>query len=202
MHVKPNATNAEIKKAYKRLAIKYHPDKNLEDKVAASVFMDVVEAYNTLQYEDKRRVYDLDYRAYYKVVPASITAHDILYQAKSIKDLIAISDPYRMNEDAVYMQLQQLLSNENILIINEELDDNSATILVNEILLCCVPLSFAQFESIIGKMHLLKSYAAISSKITSFKKQQLQQKRVEKYKVVFALIITILLTMLIFLLNT
>ncbi len=202
MHVKPNATNAEIKKAYKRLAIKYHPDKNLEDKVAASVFMDVVEAYNTLQYEDKRRVYDLDYRAYYKVVPASITAHDILYQAKSIKDLIAISDPYRMNEDAVYMQLQQLLSNENILIINEELDDNSVTILVDEILLCCVPLSFAQFESIIGKMHLLKSYAAISSKITSFKKQQLQQKRVEKYKVVFALIITILLTMLIFLLNT
>ncbi len=201
LHIPPNATTEEIKKAYKKLAIKYHPDKNLEDKVAAAVFMDMVEAYNTLQDYEKRRTYDLDYRTYYKFVPASITGYDIVHQAKTLKDLIAHSDPYRMNTDAVYLQLQQILSNENILILNENLDDKSVSGFAEDILHCCVPLTYAQAEDIIGKMQLLKHYTAVSSATAAFKKQQFQQKRFEKYKVLIAFAITCILTLIIYLLN-
>ncbi len=52
------ATLAEIKRAYRRLARKYHPDINPGDRAAAAVFRQVVEAYETLRDPDRRRRYD------------------------------------------------------------------------------------------------------------------------------------------------
>ncbi len=52
------ATEAEIKKAYRRLARKLHPDVNPGDKAAQKRFQDVQEAYDVLKDDDKRRAYD------------------------------------------------------------------------------------------------------------------------------------------------
>lgn len=60
MELPKSATTEEIKKAYKKLAIKWHPDKNPDNKEAATEkFRDISEAYEILSDEEKRKKYDL-----------------------------------------------------------------------------------------------------------------------------------------------
>jgi molecular chaperone DnaJ len=53
-----NASDADIKKAYRRLAMKYHPDRNPGDKTTEARFKDAKEAYEVLSDSQKRAAYD------------------------------------------------------------------------------------------------------------------------------------------------
>jgi len=56
--VSKNATEAELKKAYRQMAIKYHPDKNPDDKASEEKFKEAAEAYEVLSNPEKRQRYD------------------------------------------------------------------------------------------------------------------------------------------------
>ncbi len=56
--IKKGASDDEIKKAYRKLAMKYHPDRNKDDKKAESKFKDISEAYAVLSDNKKRQQYD------------------------------------------------------------------------------------------------------------------------------------------------
>ena len=58
LEVSKNASSDEIKKAFRKLAIKYHPDKNPNDKVAEEKFKEINAAYAIIGDEEKRRQYD------------------------------------------------------------------------------------------------------------------------------------------------
>lgn len=57
--VEKTATSDEIKKAYRNLAFKYHPDRNQGDSTAEEKFKQINEAYSVLGDESKRKQYDM-----------------------------------------------------------------------------------------------------------------------------------------------
>lgn len=55
--VSKKVTQSELKKAYRKLSLKYHPDKNPSEEASAK-FAEIANAYAVLSDDDKRRIYD------------------------------------------------------------------------------------------------------------------------------------------------
>ena len=58
LEVSENADILKIKKQYRKLAMKYHPDRNAGDERAAKKFREITESYEVLSNEEKRKEYD------------------------------------------------------------------------------------------------------------------------------------------------
>ena len=56
--VAKNASADEVKKAYRRIAMKNHPDRNPDNKAAEDVFKEATEAYEVLSDKEKKAAYD------------------------------------------------------------------------------------------------------------------------------------------------
>lgn len=58
LHISKQSSFEEIKKSYRKLAVKYHPDKNSGDKTAEEKFKEIGEAYEILSHPEKKAAYD------------------------------------------------------------------------------------------------------------------------------------------------
>ena len=64
LEIRKSATQAEIKQSFRKLALRYHPDKNKNSEESKKKFMQIVEAYEVLSDEMSRKTYDDN--SYYK----------------------------------------------------------------------------------------------------------------------------------------
>ena len=73
LNISKNASQSEVKQAFRILAHKYHPDKN-SDINASDKFKEIYEAYEILVNHEKRKVYDILYEAQERQTKVKITS--------------------------------------------------------------------------------------------------------------------------------
>jgi molecular chaperone DnaJ len=122
LELPPSASVDEIKRAYRRLAHIYHPDKKGNDPYAAAQFTEIKEAYETLTHPVKRDQY-LQQRWYAQSIGKRrkqevITPVSILKQLLELDRYTSRLDVHRMDKEGLYHYMISLLSNENIQKIN------------------------------------------------------------------------------------
>jgi len=205
LHVSPQATAQEIKAAYRKLAFKYHPDRNNGNILSEAVLQEINEAYGVLSNADKRKKYNAsiavsNHHSGHKR-PAPVTSHTILQHATKLKTFVERSNALSINQDLVFHKAQTLLSDYHLNILL--LEDNKLLIqqFIQQVLFCLQPLTFAHLQPLLPSLKKLAlKNEVLQKEIQDFYRQKKQEAYWQRYKLVTVFIITLLLCLLMYLL--
>jgi curved DNA-binding protein CbpA len=115
LELQPSATQPEIKKAYRRLAQQFHPDKNNNDPYKAAQFTEVKEAYEVLTNPAKKEYY-LQQRWYNQSIDKKfsgnkpITPSTVLKQCLELNRYVSLLDTHRMDRRGLTEYIKDILS--------------------------------------------------------------------------------------------
>ena len=199
--VHPDASVEEIKRSYRRLVLKYHPDKNPGDVVAEATFKEVAEAYEILSDAEKRN--DYHYKRFYtynykfKEKPRK-TPQSIVADAEKLQRLVAAADPFRMNQDALVFQVEDVLSDDNLELLERENAVKEKQKILASLLAACKLMEFSFYNKLHEKMLQLSNEQSAKT-VMQFYRSKKREGDWGKYKVVIVVAITILMCLAIFL---
>ena len=202
--VEPSASTHEIKKAYRKLAHHFHPDKNSSAQYAEIHFAEIKEAYEVLTNPARKEKY-LQQRWYqqslgktkFRVEP--VTPPVILKQILKLDKHVTMLDAFRMNRESLYRQLKDMLSDDTI----EQLKKFNEREINHEIIKSALRIAKflrqGQLEDIVpGLVELSNQSTMIEQEIESTLKQYRRKNRWEQYKHGIVLLLTVVITLLIY----
>ncbi len=156
--VSTSATPEEIKKAYRQLAHRHHPDKANNSSLAHEMFLDIQEAYNILSHPKKRKRYDEE-RFFSGLSsrrdPEQISGAWLLQQTAKLQAHMQQVDSYRMNHLALYEYLLLLLSNSHIALLKAEQHNETSVNIISMLLDATRLLRYEYFAAITDKLYLI-----------------------------------------------
>jgi hypothetical protein len=199
LNVLPNATADEIKKAYRKLALIYHPDVAGDDEGALDKFRNIKAAYEVLSNSKTRQAYH--YKHFYKDYKAEPipTPNSIAMKAAELATFTAALDPYRLDYEGLYNQIYLLLSVQNLKILFESKDESLIKTVILHTLLCTPLLPYN--KAIIVHETLKTLVDNNKELIAKIERETALQKRLhywDKYKFIIALGIALALCITIF----
>lgn len=138
LDVPTNSPQADIKKAYRALAVKYHPDKNAGDRGSEERFKEISEAYIVLGDIAKRNAYDFakGYQTSFRNSEANIGEQrpaTFLLLFKKVKNRV-LDAGGKINHAALFKVIDDLLSDENIEFLVRCGDTATNSIIIDDIL--------------------------------------------------------------------
>jgi molecular chaperone DnaJ len=136
--VNTSATAQDIKKAYRALAVKYHPDKNPGNDLAEAHFKEIQEAYATLSNTRKRELYDeerwlsgMGRKTNYR---EALTPAWLLGVCQELTRSLAEMDIHRISHNALRAYMLLILSDSHLGVLKQANEHETNTTIVNELL--------------------------------------------------------------------
>lgn len=201
--IPPNASAIDVKKRFRKLALQYHPDTNQGNAFADIQFREIQEAYEILSDPDKRIVYQQEWKLRHPGVDMrtvfTITPAFILAECKKLHQQVFSMDTFRMNKEQVYYQASNMLSEHNLAILQHSGEHDINYKIIHELLNVASRLHYSQSTAI---ALLLKPLAGNNSdiikEIEGFIKQAKSKKEWERYYPLLVLLITIMISVIIY----
>lgn len=195
LEVTPLATQQEIKKSFRRLALKYHPDKNEGDHLSEAIFKEIQEAWEVLSDPKQREEYN--YKRWFNrsiggsYTERALTPAAILASAQQLKDYVVSMNIFQLDFDALSFHIRQLLNDSNIGILHQ-FNDVSTNRTINKTLLQAaepLPLKYLQpIALLLAK--LASNDETIIRAIDDAVQQRKRRDLWEKYKWVVVVVVT------------
>jgi curved DNA-binding protein CbpA len=205
--ISSTATPADIKKSYRRLALQYHPDTNFDNKLYEAKFKEIIEAYKVLSDVKRREEYNRSRTrenvAEKKRPEPQNTPQSILHKAVDFRKKTAVLNPDRMNKLALFQQIQHILSKSNISALQRNNDPKLNKRIIEEILFCSRFLPLAHVERICFQLSAIAGADNVMyRKIYNFSKEIRRQTAWNKYKILVAVVLAIILCFAIYFAST
>lgn len=181
LELHPSASADEVRKAYRALARKYHPDVNADNPYAIDHFREVKEAYEVLREPTMRRRYDeerwlsgMGNRAKDAI---KVTPQWILAESRRLSKHMATVDTYRMSHKSLYDYICLLLADSHMAVLRRDYDEGMNALIVDELLYAtkgleyqyAIPVAELLMEVAKGNDSL---YATIQHKLEQRKKKE------------------------------
>jgi len=203
----PSATEQEIKKSFRRLVLRFHPDKSGDDAVAEARFREIREAYEVLS--DSRQREEYNYKRWYNrslgkdFQAPPLTPQAILRECERLYAYIQTISSSRVDYDALSYHIRNhLLSEGNTRLLQQFNDTAVNREIIRKIVRCCRSLPWRYIEPVAG---LLRQVAGgdgnLLEETDGFVDTHRANKHWERYRVVLVIVVTVLLCGLIYLIG-
>lgn len=197
------ANTQEVKKAFRKLALLYHPDKNPGQSLAAEQFAGIQEAYRVLSNPTLRARYQYARHLLHPQTqnkPLAATAEDVWEMSKKLQSEIRLQDPFRINRDLLFFQLMDLLSDHNLMLLQQKNDPVLITGFFRSATGASRNLTFAQAKNLSERLEFLTNQNPnVAAELTQFMNERKRAHYWSRYKTVIALVITLLFCLALYL---
>ena len=197
------ATQAGIKKTFRALAVKYHPDKNPGNDLAEAQFKEIQEAYAILSDATRRNLYDEERRlsgmgGNSKRLQA-VTPAWLLSVSQELNTSLATIDTYRMSQGALQAYILLILSDAHLAVLRQHAEIHINHSIVKELLLACRRLEARYIPPIEQRLVMLgHGDNELMQSIKSLVDHRVSEARRDTFLPYVVIIITILLCMLMY----
>ena len=206
LEISPAASEQDIKRSFRRLVHRFHPDKNAGDAAAAARFREIREAYEVLADPKQREEYN--YKRWYnrslgkQYREAPLTPATLLRECERLQHYLLAMSSTRVDHDGLSYHIRQLLSETNIGLLKQFNDTGVNRLIVQTIIDCCRTLPWRYIAPIAA---LLQEVADddqhMKEAIAAFVLLHRQHRRWSRLRPVIVVLLTLFLCWLIYALS-